>query len=155
MADDNLTGETTITVSAAAAAGTGSASEPITIISPENNTKITSDTIAISGNTRRNSKISIKLNGVVVGSTISDSDGIFTKTLSGISQQNNIISADVLNANNAVIGTSTDINVGKVDVTASILNVIVTPSTTVDVSSPVTITVEADPGMTAMNVELD
>lgn len=90
-----------------------------------------------------------------MGNTISDTEGIFTKTVSGVTQQNNIISVEVLDANSAVIGTSANINVEKADATSAIFNVVISPSTTVDISSPITITVEADPGMPTMNIELD
>lgn len=151
---DDIMGETTVNVSAATTTEP-LAQEEVSIISPENNTKITSDTVAISGNTRRNSKVNIKLNTVIVGTTISDTEGIFTKTISGITQQNNVLSVEVLDASNAVIGTSSNINIEKVDSSTGIFNATITPSTTVEESSPITITIETEPSMSTVNISLD
>lgn len=111
--------------------------------------------LTVSGNTRKNSKVNIKLNDIILGTATSDADGIFTKTISGVTEQNNILSVEVLDANNTVIGVSEKINIEKTDATASIYSVTVSPGTTVEASSAITITVDADPGMSSMNVEFD
>lgn len=59
---DDIMGEATIIVEAASTTTTVS-DQTITIITPENGTKITGDMAMVSGRTRKNSKISIKLNG--------------------------------------------------------------------------------------------
>lgn len=151
----DLSGETSVNVVPADSGNTNWTSEPITIISPENNSKITSDMVSVSGNTRKNSKVNIKLNGVVAGTASSDADGIFTKTISGITQQSSIISADVLDANGAIIGSSQEITVWKANVDASIYSVTVSPGTTVEASASITINIETSPDVSSVNVTID
>lgn len=97
---------------AKAGTSTGTA-ETVTIITPENNGKIAGETLVISGKTRKNSKVTITLNGKEVATVSSDDSGVFTKSLSGITQENNILLASVVDANGKVIGTSSAVNFTK------------------------------------------
>lgn len=60
----------------------------------------------VSGNTKKNSKVILKLNGTEVATLVSNDVGIFTKNLPNITQTTNILSASVLDGNNTVIGTT-------------------------------------------------
>ncbi len=153
--DTDLSGETSVNVTAWDGGNPSQNTEPVTVISPEANSKITSDVVTVSGNTRKNSKVNIKLNWALAWTTTTDTNGIFTKTISGITQQTNIISVEVLDSSNSVIGTSSDVSVGKADIASSIYNVTISPSPTVTISSPIIVTIEADPGMSSVIATLD
>lgn len=77
---DDIMGEATIMVDAAAVTQP-TLDESVTIITPENNTKIAADMLMVSGKTRKNSKITLLLNGQDAGTVVSDDSGIFTKNL--------------------------------------------------------------------------
>ena len=151
---DDISGEATITVEAGSSSSSGS-NEKVTIITPENNSKIASDSIMVSGNTRKNSKITFQLNGQDAGNTISDENGLFTKSLSGITQTKNILSASLVDANGSIIGKSSDTTFEKVAQSGGYYNTTVSPGTTVAASSKVTFTVEGDAGMTTVNIGID
>lgn len=54
-----------------------------------------------------------------------------------------------------IIGTSQDVRVGKVEMNSSIYNVTVSPGTDVTTSSPIIVTIEADPGMSSVIADID
>ncbi len=66
------------------------------IVSPAKNSKITSDVVIVSGKTRKNSKVSLSVNGKDMGAVLSDESGVFTKSISGITQDSNILSASLI-----------------------------------------------------------
>lgn len=152
--DGDVRGEVTITVVEGAGGSTNSEGE-ISIITPENNGKITSNTLSVSGKTRKNSKVTLKLNGTDVGSVISDDAGLFTKEIQGISQENNILSASLIDANNAVIGKPAEVNFTRVNESGSIYGLTIAPSTKVEVSSEITLTIEAVKGLAEVSAVLD
>lgn len=80
-----------------------SPTESITITTPEKGSTVTNDTIMMSGKTKKNSKVSIKLNTKELGTTQSNEDGIFTYKIAGIDQQSNALSVSVLDGTNAVL----------------------------------------------------
>lgn len=109
----------------------------------------------VGGKARKNSKITFTLNNQDAGSVVTGEDGIFSKTLSGITQSKNILTASLLDANGAVIAKSPDTVFEKMATTGSYYNTIISPSNTLEASSKMTITVEADPGMQSVIVNLD
>lgn len=134
--------------------GSGSnTAETISIITPDNNSTITNDTVTVSGKTKKNSKISIKLNGKEVATVLSDDTGIYTKSLTDLTQSSNIISASVLDGNNTVIGTA-ESKFGVATDGPQLIGTSVTP-TSVTTGDTVTITTEADPGLSDVSFILD
>ncbi|MBP6981342.1 hypothetical protein KBB25_00990, partial [Candidatus Gracilibacteria bacterium] len=134
--------------------GSGSnTAETISIITPDNNSTITNDTVTVSGKTKKNSKISIKLNGKEVATVLSDDTGIYTKSLTDLTQSSNIISASVLDGNNTVIGTA-ESKFGVATDGPQLIGTSVTP-TSVTTGDTVTITTEADPGLSDLSFILD
>lgn len=133
--------------------GTGT-SEPISITTPEKNSAITSDTVGVSGKTKKNSKVIIKLNGNEVATVVSDDSGIFTKTLSNITQATNILSASVLDGNNIVIGT-TEVSFGAVSGQPKFYALTVLPSLDIETSTGIIFTVDAEPSLTEVTLEID
>lgn len=151
---DSPEGEAIVTVSPADAT-TSTGQEAVTIITPENNSKITNDTVIVSGKTKKNSKVAITLNGQEVGTAVSDSEGLFNKNITGISQDKNILSVTVLDGNNAVAGKSSDINFEKIGSNSTIQNVLISPESNILAGDPITFTVEATPGLSSVNITLE
>ena len=151
---EDIIGEITINVDPEWSNSTGG-DQVISIITPENGTKITGETVMVSGKTRKNSKISLALNGQDAGTVISDESGIFTKNITGITQENNILIAKLLDGSNSPIATSPEIKFGRQVTTVATYGLTIAPSSTVEVSSPIEITVDATPGLSELTVSLD
>lgn len=108
----------------------------------------------MSGKTKKNSKVVIKLNGSELGTTQSNDDGIYTFNITGISQQSNVLSASVLDGNNTNIGsTETSFSFGIK--APSYFNTTITPSLEVDSGTGISITVDAEPGLSEVTITLD
>lgn len=152
---DEIQGEVTVTVEAEWATTTTN-DQTITIITPETGTKITADMVVVSGKTRKNSKVNIKLNGQDMGSpALSDDIGIFTKNISGITQESNILVAELIDGTNTVVAKSAEIKFGRVTTTSSTYGVTIMPSSTVEASSPIEVTVDATPGLSELSISID
>ncbi|NRH20619.1 hypothetical protein HOO68_01070 [Candidatus Gracilibacteria bacterium] len=151
---EDIIGEITINVDPEGSTTTGG-DQTITIITPENGTKIAGETVMVSGKTRKNSKISLTLNGQDAGTVISDESGIFTKNITGITQENNILLAKLLDGSNAPVATSSEIKFGRQVSNVATYGVTISPSSTVEVSSPIDVTVDATPGLSELTISLD
>lgn len=62
----------TVTVEASDAAPVAPSTETVTVVTPVSNSKIIDDMVVVSGKTKKNSKVSILLNGQDKGTAISD-----------------------------------------------------------------------------------
>jgi hypothetical protein len=151
---DDIMGEATISVDPAVVT-TPTSDASVSIITPENDTKITGDMMMVSGKTRKNSKITLILNGQDAGTVVSDDAGIFTKNLTGLTQENNILVANLIDGTSATIASSPEIRFGRVVSAASIYGVTISPSSTVESSSPIEIVIDAIPDLTEVTVSLD
>ncbi len=108
----------------------------------------------MSGKSKKNSKILIKLNGKELGNTQTNEDGIYTYKLTGISQQSNTLSASILDGTNAVIGTvESSFSFGAKMPTYYTLSV--TPSKEVSTSTGITFLVDAEPSLTEVSLTID
>jgi hypothetical protein len=108
----------------------------------------------MSGKTKKNSKILIKLNGKELGNTQTNEDGIFIYKLSGIDQQSNILTASVIDGSNAVIGTiDSQFNYGVKAPTY--YNISISPSKEVDGGTGITLTIDAEPGLSEVTLMID
>jgi hypothetical protein len=114
----------------------------VTIVTPVKDSSITSDMVAVSGKTKKNSKVAFTLNGKDMGTSITDESGLFTKTLSGATQEKNLLQVNLLDGSNAIIAKSEEIIFSRATSTAGYYNIVITPSTTVDISTPLMILVE-------------
>ncbi len=115
-----------------------------------------SDTVTISGKTRKNSKVNIKLNGQVMGTPVlSDEFGLFTKNLIDISQETNILTAELIDGDNAVLASSPEIKFTRSVSSISIYAVTINPSATVESSSPINILIDATPGLMELSMNID
>jgi hypothetical protein len=151
---EDVGGSIKIRVEDGSAGATIAPAETISIMVPEKGSTVTSDTITISGKTKKNSKILVKLNAKELGNTQTNEDGIFTYKVSGISQQSNILSISVLDGTNAVIGNiDSQFNYGMKIPTY--YNLSITPNKEVDSSSGITFTVDAEPGLSEVTLTID
>jgi hypothetical protein len=125
----------------------GTTLEELTIISPVKDSKVTSEVIAISGKTRKNSKVTFSLNGQDVGSVLSDESGIFTKSLTGITQAKNTLSASLVDGAGTVIGKSPEIPFEKIEGSVAYITTTVLPKTSVESGDELSFTVEAEKGL--------
>lgn len=151
---DDIIGEATINVESATTTVTP-ADTSIAIITPENGTKIANDMVMVSGKSRKNSKIIIKLNGQEAGTVTTDEGGIFTKNLTALTQENNIITASLIDGANTVLASSPEIQFSRVLTSASTYGVTISPSATVEASSPIDIIIDATPGLAEISISLD
>jgi hypothetical protein len=128
--------------------------ESITITTPEKGSTITSNSVMMSGKTKKNSKVLIKLNGKEIWSAQSNEDGIFIYNLTGIDQQSNALSASVVDGSNAVIGT-VDSQFNFWAKTPTYYNLSISPAKEVDVGTGITLLVDAEPGLSDVMITLD
>lgn len=108
----------------------------------------------VSGKTRKNSKVAIKLNGQDAGTVIADDSGIFTKNLTGLTQENNILTASLIDGT-TVSTTSPEIKFSRIVTSSATYGITISPASTVEASSPITITVDATPGLTELSLGID
>lgn len=151
---NDITAEVIIDVSEGATTTTAS-TEEIQILTPAADSKITGTTLVVSGKSRKNSKVSLTLNGQDLGSVVSDNDGLFTKEITNITQESNILKAALLDANNATIASSPEIKFSKSNETSSIYGLSIQPATTVESSTGITLTIDAIKGLQEVTATLD
>ena len=152
-ATEDVGGSITITIEEATTTQPNT-NEPVTITVPERGSTVTTDTIMVSGKTKKNSNISIKFNGKDTWVTKTDETGIYTYKLVGISQQANLLTVSVLDGNNAVIG-SAETQFGFAGRMPTYFNTSIKPGLEVPSGTGITITVDAEPGLTSVSVLID
>jgi uncharacterized protein (DUF2147 family) len=112
------------------------------------------DLVTVSGYGKKNSKVNIKLNGTDVGTVLVSDDGMYTKTLPSLTQPANIVVVELLDGNNKVISTAQSrFTLSNTDPIFNSLTV--EPSNTVEASTGITLLVDAEPGLTEVNVNLN
>jgi hypothetical protein len=153
---DDISWEATVTVDVGGSTGgSGTTLENVTITTPAKDSKITSDVVIVSGKSRKNSKLNVSLNGKDVGSTLSDESGVFTKSISGITQATNLLSVTLVDGAWTVVGKSDNITFEKITSGPSFNNLIVTPGLKLEASSKVTFTIEADAWLSEASILMD
>lgn len=103
--------EKTVTVTAVDKSTTPPAKSDIVIKDPMTNTTVSIKTIPVSGTSKPNSKVNIKLNGTKVKDTQTLEDGKFSADIGELKAGDNIIIAEVLDGTGAVIGTSAPVTI--------------------------------------------
>lgn len=152
--EDDVGGSIKIRVEDGGTTTTTPVAEAISIMVPEKWSTVTSDTITISGKTKKNSKVIIKLNSKELGNTQTNEDGIFTYKLTGIDQQSNILTASVMDGSNMMIGTiDSQFNYGVKAPTY--YNLSIAPNKEVDGGTGVIFTVDAEPALSVVTLMLD
>ncbi len=137
-----------------AATTTTTTPEAISITTPEKWSTVTSNKVTMSGKTKKNSKIVIKLNAKDIGNAQSNQDGIFIFEITNIDQQSNILSASIVDGTNTVIGTiDSQFNYGAK--APAYYNTSITPSKEVEISTGIVLTIDAEPGLTEVTATID
>ncbi len=129
--------------------------ESLTIITPENNAILNmGDLITVSGYGKKNSKLAIKLNGGDIATVIADENGLYSKTLPSLTQQSNIVVVELLDATNKVL-TSSQVRFSLSNKDPLFNNLVISPATSVEVSTGITLTVDAEAGLSEVTVSID
>lgn len=134
---------------------TGTSGDTVSILTPENNSAQPGDSVTITGKTRKNSKVGIFLNNTDAGSVISDADGAFIKTVSGLNEKTYILQAKLYDANNVVLATSPDTKFNLANDLPQFYGITFNLGTTVEASSPLEVTVDAEPSLSEVNIIID
>lgn len=103
--NDNLEGVASVTVSTGGDTVT-TTKETVTITSPDNNSEIPSDSVNVTGSTKKNSKVQIFLNGKQVGESQTNEDGSFVYSLKKLDQEQNVLQVKLLDGTDKVSGES-------------------------------------------------
>lgn len=151
---DDIMGEATIMVEAWTVTPTTN-DQTVTITTPGKDTKIVGDMVTVSGNTRKNSKLNIKLNGKDIGPVVSDDTWLFYKTITGLSQDSNTVTADLVDGAGTIIASSSEVRFTRATDSSTTYGVTISPASTVEASSPIVLTVDATPGLSELTVLLD
>ena len=151
---DEAVGEVSILVEEGSVSTT-TETEEVNIITPANDTKITGSVITVSGKSRKNSKILLSLNGKDIGTVTSDDTGLFTKEITDISQENNILKASLLDASDNTLGTSPEVRFIRSNESSSIYGLVISPNNSVEPSTDITLTVDAIKGLAEVTILLD
>lgn len=128
--------------------------EAISITTPEKGSTVTSNKVTVSGKTKKNSKILIKLNGKEIGNVQSNADGIFIYDLTNLDQQSNIITASIVDGANAVIGTI-DSQFNYWAKAPAYYNTSITPAKEVESGTGIVLLIDAEPGLTEVTATID
>lgn len=140
-----VSGDIKIRVEDGGTTTTPTTNETVTITTPEKGSTVVSSNVTITGKTKKNSKIRVSLNGkdqTPDGNT--DSEGIFSYPLSGVSQASNIVKVSVLDGANVVIGSAErQFNYEAKD--PLYYNTSVAPGLEVETGTGVTFTIDAEP----------
>lgn len=129
-----------------------SQSAEITLLSPETGITIWEKSVSVSGQTQKNHRVIISLNGTEEISTTSNNDGIFEKRIEWLKDGENSIVAYVLNADNNRIGQSIPVLI-KIDTSNPILSSVkITPAGEVDSEAKIDVEVIATPWLTSVSI---
>ena len=112
------------------------------------------DLITISGYGKKNSKLSVKLNGTEIATVVADDNGLYSKTLPSLTQQSNIVVIDLLDATNKILSTA-QVRFSLSNKDPIFTNLTISPGTSVESSTGVTFIVEAETGLPEVSVNLD
>ncbi len=153
--DDNLEGSAQVTVSnGAAETTTSTGTEAVTIISPDNNSEIPSDSIKVTGSTKKNSKVQIFLNGTKAGEVQTDETGKFVYEIKKLEQEQNILQAKLFDGTDKVIGQSDNVTF-KMSAGGPVFNTItIKEGKKVPAESVLNLEVGADAGLKEVSVTL-
>ncbi|MCP4522745.1 MAG: hypothetical protein GY828_00840 [Candidatus Gracilibacteria bacterium] len=126
----------------------------ISILSPENKLTIGKKIIKVSGQTQKNHKAEVVLNGEKTFSVISNNNGDFETELSELNNGENTIIAYVLNADEERVGTSEEIHI-KVESIAPTLKSINLDVKSVEAEGKYSVEVIASQKLTSVKVLVD
>lgn len=126
----------------------------ISIVSPETGLTIWSNSISVSWTTQKNYQVKIIVNGSDEYNTTSNNDGIFEKAVEDLSDGDNVIEAQVIDADDNVVWESTKVNIRVDKSSLDIKSVKVTPES-VEVENSYEVEVVSNQGLSEVNVIVD
>lgn len=130
-------------------------SAEISIASPETGITIWESSVTVSGQTQKNHRVILSINGTEEVTTTSNNDGIYEKEVTGLKDGENSIVAYVLNADNNRIGQSSPVLL-KVDTSNPLLSSIkITPSGEVESESKIAVELVASLWLTSVSIIVD
>lgn len=124
----------------------------IEILSPENGVTLWKNNIKVSGSTKKNHQVKIILNGNQELKTTSNSDGVFEKELENMQQWENTLKAQVLNADDEVIGESKVVSLKINSSAPEFKRINITPTGEVEAESEIEIEVISNAGLSEVKV---
>lgn len=152
---EDASGKKTIKVTVAETSTNTGTTDTLTIITPENDSILNmGDLVTVSGYGKKNSKVNIKVNGTSIATVVADENGLYTKTLPTLSQQSNIVVVELLDGTNKVTATS-QVRFSLSSTDPIFNSIVITPSNTVEAGTGVSFLIDAEPGLTEANVNLD
>ena len=127
----------------------------IQILSPENNVTIGTNIVSLSGNTRKNHQIIITLNQDQTFTTTSNSEWLFEQEINNLQDGENTFTAQILNADENIIGESTPISIKVNSSTPEFKSIKVTPKGEVEAETEISIEVFSTSGLSDVKVILN
>jgi hypothetical protein len=104
--DDKVEGVAKVNVSEGDAGSGVTASETVTITSPENGSTVSGTEVNLIGTAKKNSKFKVFLNGEEVGESQTDDKGEILYVLKGLDQQQNVVSIKIFDGTDKAVGES-------------------------------------------------
>ena len=154
---EDASGKKTIKIDAADSTTTpsGSGTDTISILTPSNNDIVNmGDLVTISGYGKKNSKVNVKLNGSEFATVSTDENGLYSKTLPTLTQQSNIVMVDLLDGTNKVLGTA-QVRFSVSNTNPVMNSLTIAPNASVEAGASITLTVDADPGLSEVSITID
>ena len=152
--NDNLEGVASVTVEDSTNTTVTTGTEKVTIISPDNNSEIPSDSVNIIGSSKKNSKVEVWLNGKQMGNTQTGEDGKFVYELKALDQEQNLAQVKVLDGTDTVIGESEKVSF-KISTGGPVFNTLtVKEGTKVSVGTLLNVEISAEPKLKEVTATL-
>lgn len=127
----------------------------IEILSPENGITVGKNTVTISGTTRKNHQIKITLNKDQDFTTTSNSEGIFEKEIDNLQDGENTFIAQILNAEEKVIGESKAVTLKVNGIAPELKSIKIDPKWEVEAETEISIEVYSNNGLSDVTVILN
>ncbi len=124
----------------------------IAILSPENSVTLGSNTITISGQTRKNHQIHIVVNDQQELKTTSNSEWVFEKEVENLIEWENTFVASILNADEEIIGSSNPVSVRINSLPPEFKSIKIDPKGEVEAETPISIEVYSTAGLSEATV---
>lgn len=112
------------------------------------------DLITVSGYGKKSSKVNVKLNGSDIATVTTDENGLYSKTLPTLTQQSNIVVTELLDGTNKVTATA-QVRFSLSNTNPVLNSLTIAPNATVQASTGISLTVDADPALSEVSVILD
>ena len=127
----------------------------IDILNPESAITLARDNVTVSWTTDPNHQVNIKINGVRDVKTISNQNGTFEVNVRDLNQWENTFQAQVLNANEQVVGESSVVRIQVNSLAPEFRRITLDPDTDIETGSQINIEVIATAQLNEVHVIID